>query len=60
MCMFMKFQNLQCTVVEDIIGRGMPVVHPNGSIEVSDGMVRDINLGKADLIMASISILYNR
>ena len=41
-------------------GWGMPVVHPNGSIEVSDGMVRDINLGKADLIMASISILYNR
>ena len=41
-------------------GWGIPVIFQNGSIEVSDGMVRDIMLGKADLIIASLSLLYNR
>ena len=41
-------------------GWGIPVIFQNGSIEVSDGMVKDIMLGKADLIIASLSLLYNR
>jgi hypothetical protein len=41
-------------------GWGMPIQYPNGSIEVSDGMVKDVMLGKADMIAASLSILYSR
>lgn len=41
-------------------GWGAPLVYPNGSIELSDGMIKDVMLGKADLIATSISILYSR
>ena len=41
-------------------GWGMPIRYPNGSIEVSDGMVKDVMHGKADMIAASLSILYSR
>ena len=42
-------------------GWGTPNLYSNGSLKaIDDGMVKDLMLGKADLIMASLSILYSR
>ena len=39
---------------------GIPIQHPNGSINVPDGIIKDGMDGSADILMASISILYSR
>ena len=39
---------------------GTPEVYPNGSIEISDGMVRDLMPGKADMIVAHMDIIHSR
>lgn len=42
-------------------GWGTPNFYSNGSLKsIDDGMVKDLMLGKADLIMASLSILHGR
>ena len=41
-------------------GWGMPTILNNGTVEISDGMVKDVMMGSADMIMATVSVLYNR
>ena len=43
-----------------IEGWGIPRLHPNGTMELSPGMVKDVASGSADLIIASLSIMYER
>ena len=44
-----------------IKGWGAPILYSNGSIKsINDGVVKDLMLGKADLIMAGLTILYSR
>ena len=39
---------------------GVPVQHPNGSISVPDGIIKDSLDYSADILFAHLSILYNR
>ena len=39
---------------------GVPIQHPNGSISVPDGAIKDIMDGVADIIPIPITLLYNR
>ena len=39
---------------------GVPVLHPNGSISVPDGIIKDSLDYSADILFAHLSILYNR
>ena len=41
-------------------GWGLPIEYPNGTIELSSGMVKDLATGLADLIATSITMLYER
>ena len=41
-------------------GWGLPVQYPNGTIELSSGMVKDLVTGSADLIVTSITMLSER
>ena len=41
-------------------GWGLPIEYPNGTIELSSGMVQDLVTGVADLIATSIVMLYER
>ena len=41
-------------------GWGLPVEYPNGTIELNSGMVKDLVTGSADLIVSSITMLYER
>ena len=39
---------------------GVPIQHPNGSISVPDGIIKDGMDGSADILLAGLAILYNR
>ena len=39
---------------------GVPIQHPNGSISVPDGIIKDGMDASADILLARLSILYNR
>ena len=39
---------------------GVPTQHPNGSISVPDGHLKDIMVGSADIFLTSLAITYNR
>ena len=39
---------------------GVPILHPNGSISVPDGIIKDGMDGSADILLAGLAILYNR
>ena len=41
-------------------GWGLPIEYPNGTIEISSGMVKDLATGSADLIATSITMNYER
>ena len=41
-------------------GWGLPIEYPNGTIELSSGMIKDLVTGVADLIATSIVMLYER
>ena len=41
-------------------GWGLPIVYPNGTIELSSGMVKDLATGLADLIATSMTMNYER
>ena len=39
---------------------GVPIQHPNGSISVPDGIIKDAMEGSADVLLANLVIMYNR
>ena len=39
---------------------GVPIQHPNGSISVPDGIIKDSMDSLADILLAPLSVLYNR
>ena len=39
---------------------GVPIQHPNGSIILQDGIIKDAIDGTADILLAPLSIIYNR
>ena len=39
---------------------GVPIQHPNGSISVPDGTIKDVMDGSADTFLTSLAITYNR
>ena len=39
---------------------GVPTQHPNGSIILQDGIIKDAVDGTADILLAPLSIMYNR
>ena len=39
---------------------GVPTINPNGSIILQDGIIKDAVDGTADILLAPLSILYNR
>lgn len=39
---------------------GVPIQHPNGSISVPDGIIKDGMDGSADILLTDLAILYNR
>ena len=41
-------------------GWGLPIEYPNGTIELGSGMVKDLVTGSADLLVSSITMLYER
>ena len=41
-----------------VVGWGSPVITPNGSIQISDGVIKDVMTESADMIVASLNILY--
>ena len=43
-----------------IEGWGLPKIYSNGTIDMSPGMVKDLAFGRADLIVTSFSIFYER
>ena len=42
------------------VGWGLPVQYPNGTIELDSGIVKDLVTGSADLLVTSITMLYER
>ena len=43
-----------------IRGWGIPTLLPNGSIHISDGMIKDVISGKADIIVTPVFLLPQR
>ena len=41
-------------------GWGLPIEYPNGTIDLGSGMVKDLVTGSADLLVSSITMLYER
>ena len=39
---------------------GVPIQHPNGSISVPDGTIKDVMVGSVDTFLTSLAITYNR
>ena len=39
---------------------GVPIQHPNGSISVPDGIIKDGMDGLADILLARLAIMYER
>jgi hypothetical protein len=39
---------------------GVPIKHPNGSLSVPDGIIKDAMDGSADILLADLIIMYNR
>ena len=39
---------------------GVPIQHPNGSISVPDGIIKDGMDGSADILLSALSIIYTR
>ena len=41
-------------------GWGTPTIFPNGSVDLEEGMIKDVIFGKADMIVSHLDITYSR
>ena len=41
-------------------GWGTPIIFPNGSVDLEEGMVKDLIFGKADMTVSHLDIIYSR